>query len=211
MVEYGLYGEVLGESGYYYGAGGSAAVFVPTSGGGSNLNQLFSSPEMQGGGGGGTSLALSGGLLAPPPDPAILGIPGLGHVPATIDQLVGVVKPLVPQIIALAGQSKWAAIAALLVGALGSLPWTTILAVVAALVGLGLLAKWIYDKIKARGRKRRKRYSIGSNPRMGTLLKVGKKVDNIFLRYDKRVRKFRSRIRGYNPRPAFRPHYARGR
>lgn len=43
---------------------------------------------------------------------------------------------------------------------------------------------------------RRRRYSIGSNPRMDTLLKVAKRVDNIFVRYDSRMRKFRSRIRG---------------
>lgn len=46
------------------------------------------------------------------------------------------------------------------------------------------------------GKKRAKRYSIGANPRLNTLLKVAKKVDNIFVSYDRRVSKFRSRIKG---------------
>lgn len=46
----------------------------------------------------------------------------------------------------------------------------------------------------------RKRYSIGANPRLNTLLKVGKYVDNLMLRTDRRIRKFRSRLRGYAPR-----------
>lgn len=54
---------------------------------------------------------------------------------------------------------------------------------------------------------RRRRYSIGANPRMNTLIKVAKHVDNIFIRYDKRMQKFRSRIRGPARR---RPHYGYG-
>lgn len=46
----------------------------------------------------------------------------------------------------------------------------------------------------AKGRARR--YSIGANPRLGTLIKVAKRVDNLFNQYDKRISKFRSRIRG---------------
>ena len=77
-----------------------------------------------------------------------------------------------------------------------------------ALVG-GLAFKEIMDlifggasdetTIKVR-KKSPRRYSIGSNPRLNTLLKVGKRVDNIFARYDSRIRKFRSRLRG-SPRP----------
>jgi len=56
--------------------------------------------------------------------------------------------------------------------------------------------------------KRRKRYSIGANPRLNTLLKVAKRVDNIFTNYDRRISKFRSRIKGpqrrtYRPRPYY--------
>jgi len=53
--------------------------------------------------------------------------------------------------------------------------------------------------VKVSTRKRSKRYSIGTNPRINTLLKVGKRVDNIFANYDQRIRKFRSRLRGYSP------------
>ena len=57
---------------------------------------------------------------------------------------------------------------------------------------------------------RKKRYSIGTNPRLSTLLKVGKRVDNIFVAYDKRISKFRSRLRGTSRttrtrRPAYGP------
>lgn len=171
-------------------------------------------------GGGGGSSAMGSIAVQPPTspfvinDPMLPGIPGIGHVAQGVGMdiatLVARITPAVPQIIGLASAGKWAAIVSLVVGILGTLPWSTILVVMGALVAAGLLAKWIYDKIKAHGRHgRRKRYSIGSNPRMGTLLKVGKKVDNIFLRYDKRVKKFRTRIRGYNPRPAY--SHSRGR
>ena len=54
------------------------------------------------------------------------------------------------------------------------------------------------------GRRRKpKRYSIGVNPRLKTLLKVGKRVDNIFASYDKRISKFRSRLRGGYRRPRY--------
>ena len=57
---------------------------------------------------------------------------------------------------------------------------------------------------------KKKRYSIGTNPRLSTLLKVGKRVDNIFVAYDKRISKFRSRLRGTSRttrarRPAYGP------
>jgi len=62
------------------------------------------------------------------------------------------------------------------------------------------------DTVVKLGGKRKKRYSIGTNPRMNTLLKVAKRVDNIFISYDKRMTKFRSRIKG--PRkPARQPRY----
>ena len=48
--------------------------------------------------------------------------------------------------------------------------------------------------------RKKKRLSIGANPRLNTLLKVGKFVDNTFNRYDKRISKFRSRLRGPRPR-----------
>lgn len=49
--------------------------------------------------------------------------------------------------------------------------------------------------------RKKKRLSIGANPRLNTLLKVGKRVDNIFAKYDVRMRKFRGRLRGPRPRP----------
>jgi hypothetical protein len=54
------------------------------------------------------------------------------------------------------------------------------------------------------GARRGKRYSIGANPRLNTLLKVAKRVDNIFVRYDTRISKFRSRIRGTRRRRVYR-------
>ena len=54
--------------------------------------------------------------------------------------------------------------------------------------------------ITIKPRRKARRMSIGTNPRLNTLLKVGKRVDNIFARYDKRIGKFRSRLRGYAPR-----------
>lgn len=56
------------------------------------------------------------------------------------------------------------------------------------------------DETLVKIKRARKRYSIGANPRLNTLLKVGKRVDNIFNRYDKRIGKFRSRLRGTRPR-----------
>lgn len=57
--------------------------------------------------------------------------------------------------------------------------------------------------VKARGKK--KRYSIGANPRLNTLLKVAKRVDNIFVSYDKRISKFRTRVKGPRRRTSYRP------
>jgi len=48
----------------------------------------------------------------------------------------------------------------------------------------------------------KRRYSIGGNPRLNTLLKVAKRVDNIFASYDSRISKFRSRIKGPQRRRA---------
>lgn len=57
------------------------------------------------------------------------------------------------------------------------------------------------------GKKKAKRYSIGKNPRLNTLLKVGKRVDNIFASYDARVKKFRSRLRGVPAPRRAKPRY----
>lgn len=54
-------------------------------------------------------------------------------------------------------------------------------------------------------KKKRKRLSIGANPRVGTLIRVAKRVDNLFASYDKRVAKFRARIKG----PGRRYHHYR--
>lgn len=50
--------------------------------------------------------------------------------------------------------------------------------------------------VKPGAKRRAKRYSIGANPRVGTLIKVAKRVDNLFNKYDTRVSKFRRRIKG---------------
>ena len=42
-------------------------------------------------------------------------------------------------------------------------------------------------------RRSPKRYTIGANPRLNTLLKVAKRVDNIFVKYESRMKKFRGR------------------
>jgi len=49
------------------------------------------------------------------------------------------------------------------------------------------------EQMKSLAGKKSKRYSIGKNPRLNTLLKVAKRVDNIFLSYDKRINKYRQR------------------
>jgi len=77
----------------------------------------------------------------------------------------------------------------------------------AALVAAGLISAAVVIKMKSVNKTAKivksgghKRYSIGANPRMRTLLKVAKRVDNIFISYDRRMNKFRSRIRGsYRP------------
>jgi hypothetical protein len=51
--------------------------------------------------------------------------------------------------------------------------------------------------VKVGGKGRAKRYSIGTNPRLGTLLKVSKRCDNLLTKTDNRIRKFRSRLHGY--------------
>ena len=75
--------------------------------------------------------------------------------------------------------------------------------VLKALVGGGVFATIMKlltggapDNTPVSLKAKKKRYSIGTNPRLSTLLKVGKRVDNIFVAYDKRISKFRSRLRG---------------
>lgn len=63
------------------------------------------------------------------------------------------------------------------------------------------------DETEVKLKKRRKRLSIGRNPRVATLLRVAKRVDNLFASYDRRISKFRSRIRGsYRTRRYSPPH-----
>lgn len=113
-------------------------------------------------------------------------------------------------------------IAALTLGTIKALisryGWTIVrglLGGVAAASVIKLITAGAPDDKKVSLRKRRKRYSIGANPRINTLLKVAKKVDNIFASYDTRMRKFRGRIRGYRPRTQARyyrppaPHHRR--
>lgn len=62
--------------------------------------------------------------------------------------------------------------------------------VLLALVGIGLLAAaiaWIIKKFSQK-KSRRKRYSIGTNPRLGTLIKVSRRCDNITSRFLQRAR-----------------------
>jgi len=64
------------------------------------------------------------------------------------------------------------------------------------------------DETLIRLKRKKRRLSIGANPRLNTLLKVGKYVDNIFARYDSRIKKFRSRLRGGTRRPPI-PYWQR--
>lgn len=92
------------------------------------------------------------------------------------------------------------------------LSWASKNKILAALIaaagaaGLGyLISKFVTSDGKL---KRRSRYSIGTNPRLGTLIKVAKRCDNIFLRYNKRAGKFARRTRGGG---YYAHHYHKGR
>lgn len=52
------------------------------------------------------------------------------------------------------------------------------------------------DKKVLLGKRKHKRYSIGRNPRLRTLLKVANRVDGIFDQYDKGITRFRTRVKG---------------
>lgn len=62
------------------------------------------------------------------------------------------------------------------------------LAILAALAAAGIIAAWLYDWFKKRGRKKHRRLSIGSNPRIGTLIKVAKATDKLTKRFGTRMR-----------------------
>ncbi len=57
-------------------------------------------------------------------------------------------------------------------------------------------------------RRAPKRYTIGANPRLNTLLKVAKRVDNIFVKYESRMKKFRGRAAPRRHRHTPQPPYA---
>lgn len=63
------------------------------------------------------------------------------------------------------------------------------LKVVAVGTGLGIIGVGVYQLLNAgKKKKRKKRYSIGTNPRLGTLIKVGRRVDKITGRFFQRAR-----------------------
>ena len=110
--------------------------------------------------------------------PLLAALPAVGGLAATAGAWV-MGKGLLPMLVRMG-----------LAGGAASVAWNWI----ANLFGLNPLeAISEAEKMK----RKPKRYSIGTNPRLNTLLKVGKRVDNIFVRYDKRISKFRSRLRGY--------------
>lgn len=80
------------------------------------------------------------------------------------------------------------------VGFLMGLAGTKWLLLAAGLLAAALISLAIYNWLK-RGKRKGKRYSIGRNPRLLTLLKVAKLVDNIFVAYNKRVGKYARRTK----------------
>ncbi len=71
--------------------------------------------------------------------------------------------------------------------------WKWLAIAVGAAAAIALIIRWIQGgrkptraEVGARGKARR--YSIGANPRMGTLIKVGKRVDKITHRFVQRAR-----------------------
>ncbi|GAI00640.1 unnamed protein product [marine sediment metagenome] len=130
---------------------------------------------------------------------AQLAEPGVGVGALAIPAVIAGAATAIPAVgTALASAAGWVMGKGLLpllvrmglAGGAASVAWNTI----ANLFGLNPAdAIAVAESMKKKG----KRYSIGTNPRLNTLLKVGKRVDNIFVRYDKRISKFRSRLRGY--------------
>ncbi len=62
------------------------------------------------------------------------------------------------------------------------------LAILGALAVGGIIAKWLYDWFKRGRNKHRRRLSIGSNPRIGTLIKVAKRTDTLTKKFGSRMR-----------------------
>lgn len=158
------------------------------------------------------TISIPGGGLVPPGDPwgeinGIYEFDGIG-IPGDVQQAgVGsalaqlakwglaylVTSEVAGSVIAFFRVGKGRAAVGFLKGLAGK-RW---LLLAAGLAAAGLISTAIYGWLKGEGRKAKgKRYSIGASPRIETLLRVAKRVDNIFLRFDKRVRKFRGRIRG---------------
>jgi len=67
-----------------------------------------------------------------------------------------------------------------------------LLSIIGAAVALGLLAIGVYNLIKnskeAKAGRRRRRFSIGYNPRLGTLIKVAKHTDKLTRKFAQRMR-----------------------
>jgi len=80
--------------------------------------------------------------------------------------------------------------------------WGTPIALIA------LIMSGLPDEHMITSKTRAKRYSIGTNPRLGTLLKVSKRCDNLLVKTDNRIRKFRARIKG--PQRTGRRYYGPG-
>jgi len=87
-----------------------------------------------------------------------------------------------------------------LAGVFGS-PWFKVIVGIASVLGIGTaILRWL----KGGSRKKHRRYSIGSNPRIGTLVKVGRQVTKSIESYDKVANKFRTRTVHHTPAVAAR-------
>jgi len=127
------------------------------------------------------------------------GVEAYPGVPAVLPAAIGpVIAALAPVLMRLVQTGALAAAVALAKKYLGRSWWKILLAAAAA----GLIAFAIVRLLRTRGKKKSRRLSIGTNPRLGTLLKVAKRTDNLLLRFRRRVAKFEHRTRRA---PA--PHY----
>lgn len=107
--------------------------------------------------------------------------------PVLAPVVLATLSSLLPIILNLVSSGKLSNAVSMLKNILGSswLKWLL------AAVGAGLLGLGVYNLLKgqathAKGRGRR--YSIGTNPRLGTLIKVSKRCDKITRRFGSRMR-----------------------
>lgn len=128
----------------------------------------------------------------PPAAPAIGGTMSTSLTPAGGQITEASIGASIPIILALVARGAIPAAVAIAKTLLGK-SWVKWLLSAAA---AGLISYGVVQLLQRQGKKRRKRYSIGSNPRLGTLIKVGRHVGRVYDRYDKSVNTFRRGIKG---------------